>query len=245
MPEFPLAIDRYADWLHVQVFEKKRALADDVVDHHPGAAGGTPRGTAASGGDQVSTAPARAAISTRNSRTRRRLSRVDERGLRFEVNLGRYLDTGPVSRSSRHPPDDPRGARMAAAFSTCSPTPAASPCTPPPAVRERTVTVDMSKTYQDWSRRNLVHNQLNDNERHSFVQSDVLAFIERMQAERALFDLIVLDPPSFSNSKRMQRQLRRAARPDRAVAKDPGAAGPGRQSVFFQQSPGIQTRPRG
>ena len=31
IPEFPLAIDRYADWLHVQVFEKKRPLpADDL-----------------------------------------------------------------------------------------------------------------------------------------------------------------------------------------------------------------------
>ena len=68
----------------------------------------------------------------------------------------------------------------------------------------RTVTVDMSRTYQAWSRRNLIHNGLNDPTRHSFVQSDVLPFIQRMRAARALFDLIVLDPPSFSNSKRMQ-----------------------------------------
>ena len=36
------------------------------------------------------------------------------------------------------------------------------------------------------------------------MQSDVLAFLERMQSARARFDLIVLDPPSFSNSKRMR-----------------------------------------
>jgi 23S rRNA (cytosine1962-C5)-methyltransferase len=61
----------------------------------------------------------------------------------------------------------------------------------------------MSRTYQDWSRRNLVHNRLDDPTRHQFVQANVLDFIGRMRTARASFDVIVLDPPSFSNSKRM------------------------------------------
>jgi 23S rRNA (cytosine1962-C5)-methyltransferase len=67
----------------------------------------------------------------------------------------------------------------------------------------RTVTVDMSKTYQDWSRRNLALNGLQDDKRHNFVQADVLAFLQQMREAKVRFDLIVLDPPSFSNSKRM------------------------------------------
>ena len=67
-----------------------------------------------------------------------------------------------------------------------------------------TTTVDMSRTYQDWSRRNLVHNGLNDADRHTFIQADAMSFIERMISQNARFDVIVLDPPSFSNSKRMQ-----------------------------------------
>jgi len=63
--------------------------------------------------------------------------------------------------------------------------------------------VDMSQTYQRWTRRNFVLNDL-DFRRHSLVCEDVLEFLAEAVARRARFDLIVLDPPSFSNSKRMQ-----------------------------------------
>jgi 23S rRNA (cytosine1962-C5)-methyltransferase len=62
----------------------------------------------------------------------------------------------------------------------------------------------MSRTYQAWGRRNLLHNGLDDPQRHQFVQADVTAFLKRLREARARFDLIVLDPPSFSNSKRMR-----------------------------------------
>lgn len=202
MPEFPLAIDRYGDWLHVQVFEKKRILADDVV--------ATIQAQLA---ERLEVLPARVVVKHR--RRQRGLDQYEklanptssftivERGLRFEVNMGRYLDTGlfldhrDTRQMVRKAAQDRRLLNLFAYTGSFTVYAAAGGA-------ERTVTVDMSKTYQDWSRRNLVHNHLNDNDRHSFVQADVLAFIERMQAEKALFDLIVLDPPSFSNSKRMQ-----------------------------------------
>jgi 23S rRNA (cytosine1962-C5)-methyltransferase len=122
--------------------------------------------------------------------------------LRFEVNLGRYLDTGLFldHRDTRAMVRDwSADATLLNLFAyTGSFTSYAAA-----GGARRTVTVDMSRTYQDWSRRNLVHNGLNDRERHQFIQADVLSFIARMRAARAAFDLIVLDPPSFSNSKRM------------------------------------------
>ncbi len=61
------------------------------------------------------------------------------------------------------------------------------------------VSVDMSHTYLDWARKNFVHNRINE-ARHQLVQGDCLQWLRDC---RRGFDLIMLDPPSFSNSKRM------------------------------------------
>jgi len=45
---------------------------------------------------------------------------------------------------------------------------------------------------------------LDDFKNHQLVNEDVSKFLARMLWSKARFDLIVLDPPSFSNSKRMQ-----------------------------------------
>lgn len=60
--------------------------------------------------------------------------------------------------------------------------------------------VDMSKTYLDWARENFSLNQLSEND-HEFIQSDVLQWIDELRPNN--YDLIFLDPPTFSNSKKM------------------------------------------
>ena len=66
---------------------------------------------------------------------------------------------------------------------------------------ETTTSVDMSKTYLDWARRNLELNGLADG-RHELVQADCIDWVRGQRGAR--YDLIFLDPPTFSNSKRMQ-----------------------------------------
>ena len=202
MPEFPLAIDRYADWLHVQVYERKRPLTDPEL----AAIRETLSATLAVPAPQVVIKHRRRQRGTeqyQRSAARAPSFRVVERGLRFEVNLMRYLDTGLFldHRDTRQMVGQRAGDAVflnlfayTGSFTVYAAAGGA----------RRSVTVDMSATYQAWSRRNLLHNGLDDPQRHSFVQADVLAFIERMRAARARFDLIMLDPPSFSNSKRMQ-----------------------------------------
>jgi 23S rRNA (guanine2445-N2)-methyltransferase / 23S rRNA (guanine2069-N7)-methyltransferase len=68
-----------------------------------------------------------------------------------------------------------------------------------------TTTVDLSNTYLDWARRNLELNGFRDPERHRLLQEDVIAWLERPGTER--FDLVFLDPPTLSRSKRMAREL--------------------------------------
>ena len=69
-----------------------------------------------------------------------------------------------------------------------------------------TTSVDLSKTYLDWARRNFELNGLEFG-RNRLVQADVVRFLEQELASKDRYDLIVLDPPSFSNSKRMQDAL--------------------------------------
>jgi 23S rRNA (guanine2445-N2)-methyltransferase / 23S rRNA (guanine2069-N7)-methyltransferase len=68
-----------------------------------------------------------------------------------------------------------------------------------------TVTVDMSRTYLDWARKNLALNGFQEGPRHRLLQEDCLKWLERESAKPTeRFDLIFLDPPTFSNSKGME-----------------------------------------
>ena len=61
-------------------------------------------------------------------------------------------------------------------------------------------TVDMSNTYINWAKENFALNGLND-DKYQFVQANCLQWIKRTHDR---FDLIFIDPPTFSNSKRME-----------------------------------------
>jgi 23S rRNA (cytosine1962-C5)-methyltransferase len=63
------------------------------------------------------------------------------------------------------------------------------------------VSVDLSNTYLQWAERNMKAN-FSDMSAAHFIQADVLQYLSKIEKER--FDLIVLDPPTFSNSKRME-----------------------------------------
>lgn len=63
-----------------------------------------------------------------------------------------------------------------------------------------TTSVDMSRTYLDWAEENLRGNGIKGRD-HQLVQANVLDWLHRCQDK---FDLVFVDPPTFSNSKRME-----------------------------------------
>lgn len=65
-----------------------------------------------------------------------------------------------------------------------------------------TTTVDMSQTYLDWAKRNMERAGFTGSN-HSFVRADVLSWVEQAVTENKTYDLVFLDPPTFSNSKTM------------------------------------------
>jgi 23S rRNA (guanine2445-N2)-methyltransferase / 23S rRNA (guanine2069-N7)-methyltransferase len=69
-----------------------------------------------------------------------------------------------------------------------------------------TTGVDLSNTYLDWAHENLLLNGFSGTN-HELYRADCLAWLEEQESRGPRFDLIFLDPPTFSNSKRMDGVL--------------------------------------
>ncbi|TVR44359.1 MAG: methyltransferase domain-containing protein [Planctomycetota bacterium] len=65
-----------------------------------------------------------------------------------------------------------------------------------------TTTVDLSQRYLDWAQDNFTRNHLSEGPAHRFIRADCLQFVR--QQRQAQWDLIICDPPTFSNSKAMR-----------------------------------------
>lgn len=134
-----------------------------------------------------------------------RFHQVEEGGLRFWVNFEDYLDTGlfldhRLTRALIR--ERARGKSFLNLFAytgTATVYAASGGAT-------ATTTVDLSRTYLDWAERNLTLNGLSG-PRHELVQADCLEWLEAAVAGHWRWDLIFLDPPTFSTSKRMQSTL--------------------------------------
>ena len=127
---------------------------------------------------------------------------IEEHGCLLQVNFEDYLDTGlfldhrPIRTLIQQ---QAKGKRFLNLFAyTGSATVHAAV-----GGAKATTTVDMSKTYLDWAKANLALNRYQGE--HEFIQADCLDWLdeESKQPLPRQFDLIFLDPPTFSNSKRM------------------------------------------
>lgn len=128
---------------------------------------------------------------------------VHEYGVKFKVNLVDYLDTGlfldhretrqMVARAAK-------GKRLLNLFAyTCSFSVHAAL-----AGASFTKSVDMSNTYTEWGRENFLINSISL-KNHEIVRADCLKFLEDCSDER--YDLIVIDPPTISRSKKMDQMF--------------------------------------
>jgi 23S rRNA (cytosine1962-C5)-methyltransferase len=126
---------------------------------------------------------------------------VEENGLKFLVNLTDYLDTGLFldHRTTRQMVrEESKGKRVlnlfcyTGSFSVYAAAGEAASVT----------SVDLSKTYLKWADDNMGINRFTDKSKYHFVHADVKQYLKTLQP--GSFDLVVIDPPTFSNSKRMK-----------------------------------------
>jgi 23S rRNA (guanine2445-N2)-methyltransferase / 23S rRNA (guanine2069-N7)-methyltransferase len=130
---------------------------------------------------------------------------VREAGLEFWVNFGDYLDTGLfldhriVRGMLREWAGDADFLNLFCYTGSATVYAAAGGA-------RSSVSVDLSNTYLDWAHENLVLNRL-AGPQHALCRADCRKWLEEESVRGPRFDLIFLDPPTFSNSKRMQGVL--------------------------------------
>jgi len=209
LPEFPLAVDVYGGHAHVQEFATRRRDPDpstqqqwqdevrtavsEVLKVPPGAVACKLRQRQKGASQYTKTDAAGDDIV------------VSEDGLELVVNLHAYLDTGlfldhrNTRRMVRAQASGKRFLNLFAYTGSFTVYAAAGGAS-------SSVTVDLSNRYLDWASRNLDQNGLHTGA-HRLVRADVLRYLESATARGERYDLIVLDPPSFSNSAAMRSVL--------------------------------------
>ena len=214
MPEYAFAIDRYLSaaealaWLYVQEYAPPRTIEPEAARRR--------RGEMLASLPQVTGVP-RERIKLRTRRRTRRGEQyaklageagfhvVSEGGLRFEVNFTDYLDTG-LFLDHRLTRERLRRAARGTRFLNLFAYTGTATVYAASGGAASTTSVDLSHTYLDWAQRNLALNVPADG-RHEFVQADCLRWLGEAVHAGARFELIFLDPPTFSNSKRMDGVL--------------------------------------
>ena len=205
LPEFPVSIDIYEDKICLSEYRAKHHLTEEEYmawqDGMIGVVG------------EVTGIPDELIFMKERRRKADRFSQyqktseekefyvVEENGLKFWVNLSDYLDTGlfldhRITRQMvRELSKDKKVLNLFAYTGSFSVYAAAGGA-------EKVTTVDLSNTYIDWAKRNFSLNGLEDDQRYLFEVSDVKQYLPTVPD--GSYDIIVMDPPTFSNSKKMK-----------------------------------------
>jgi 23S rRNA (cytosine1962-C5)-methyltransferase len=233
IPEIPLAVDLYQEsgnenrYLHIALYERPYEKSDEAEDVW--------METMKKAAADILAIP-EANVHTKTRKRQRgeeaqyeRVSAsggrivIDEGGSRFLVNLSDYLDTGifldhrPARALVRAESGGKRVLNLFSYTGAFSVHAAAGGAT-------SVTSVDLSKTYLAWAADNLSFNGFKtsapaaghspaaetrgkDGERYPCVHADVKAFLAASRRTGSVWDLIICDPPTFSNSKRAAENL--------------------------------------
>ncbi|QSX39339.1 bifunctional 23S rRNA (guanine(2069)-N(7))-methyltransferase RlmK/23S rRNA (guanine(2445)-N(2))-methyltransferase RlmL [Shewanella cyperi] len=202
IPEYNVAVDRYLDHLVVQEYAAPAAIPEavskrrvtDVLLALPRALGVDPENII------LKTRERQKGTSQYQKLDMEKLERVTtEYGCRFKLNLSDYLDTGlfldhRLTRKLVGEKAKDRDVLNLFAYTGSASVHAAK------GGAKSVTTVDMSNTYLNWAKDNFMLNGLVGRQ-YQFIQADCLQWLAECEQN---FDLIFIDPPTFSNSKRME-----------------------------------------
>jgi 23S rRNA (guanine2445-N2)-methyltransferase / 23S rRNA (guanine2069-N7)-methyltransferase len=201
LPEYNVAVDRYGDYLVVQEYSapkdvpehKAKRRVQEVMMSLPQVTGIDANKIILKVREQQKGKNQYQKVSQRKETVE-----VFENGAKFSVNLYDYLDTGlfldhRVTRQLFQQKSKNKDVLNLFAYTGSFSVHAAL------GKAKSVTTVDMSNTYIDWAKENFRINNLKG--AFEFIQADCLTWLKRHNGH---YDLIFIDPPSFSNSKRME-----------------------------------------
>jgi len=207
LPEFPICIELYEDYIYIAEYNRRHALTDE---EHEVWLEETKKII-----ENMTQVP----IEKMFLRVRKRMSHregqyekdeeviaskiitVQENGHQFLVNLTDYLDTGlfldhRITRQIVAEQAPQKNVLNLFSYTSSFSVYCA-------AAGARSVTsVDLSKTYLQWSQDNFTLNKLINPSSYHFIHADVKQYLKTLPSNE--FDLVIMDPPTFSNSKRMK-----------------------------------------
>jgi len=205
LPEFPFAIDLYKDVVHAAEYKRRHGMEDEEHEQWLQACKEIIAKVLELPLDNVYMKVRQRKAGRQGQYEKFAEEKVErivpEGGLNFIINLTDYLDTGlfldhRITRGMVR--DEAKGKRVlnlfcyTGSFSVYAAHGGAASVT----------SVDLSKTYINWAKRNMQFNKLYKDDIHEFIQADVMEVIQDIPKDT--FDLIICDPPTFSNSKRME-----------------------------------------
>jgi len=205
MPEYALAIDRYHDYLHVQEYapptsidpQKAKLRLREALSVLPSVLG-VPV-------EQIIVKQRQQQKGTQQYERlaeEKQFMQVTEGKAKFWINLTDYLDTGlfldhrPVRLYIEQLAKGKRFLNLFCYTATATVHAALGGAI-------SSISVDMSNTYLDWASQNFALNAIKDTQ-HLLLKADCLVWLAKNNEK---FDLILLDPPTFSNSKSMENTL--------------------------------------
>lgn len=207
LPEYSAGIDLYEDWVQIQEYAapatvdpvKARRRLKEMVAAVPPVLGVPANHVVLKVRRQQ-----RGTQQYDKIKDEGRFVEAREGGLRFLINLTDYLDTGlfldhRITRQLIREMAPGRRFLNLFAYTGAATVFAAA------GGAASTTTVDLSTTYLDWARRNLELNGFTGPE-HGYIRADCMTWLQqaaRNRTTRGAYDLIFLDPPTFSNSKSM------------------------------------------
>ena len=208
LPEYAAAIDIYAGeqtWINVQEYEPPKTIDQHKADQR--LAGLLSEIPQVLGVDNAQVflkirKKQRSTDQYEKHDDQGRFHIIEEGGCKLLVNFEDYLDTGlfldhrPIRKLIQQQANNKRFLNLFAYTGSATVHAAMGGA-------KSTTTVDMSNTYIEWAKKNMALNK-NAGE-HEFIQADCLDWLntEANEVDRKQYDLIFLDPPTFSNSKRM------------------------------------------
>lgn len=202
LPDYKVAIDKYLDYVVIQEYTApvdipesvtKRRLTDVLITL-PSAIGIDPNNIILKTREKQKGTNQYEKIQTN------KLELITtEYGAKFKLNLKEYLDTGlfldhRLTRQLVGAKSKDKDVLNLFAYTGTASVHAAL------GGAKSVKTVDMSNTYTNWAKENFALNGLND-DKYQFVQANCMQWIK---TTHDTFDLIFIDPPTFSNSKRME-----------------------------------------
>ncbi|MCF2947138.1 bifunctional 23S rRNA (guanine(2069)-N(7))-methyltransferase RlmK/23S rRNA (guanine(2445)-N(2))-methyltransferase RlmL [Paraglaciecola aquimarina] len=201
LPEYNVAIDQYADHLVVQEYSAPKDVPEHKAKKRINEIMQSLVQVSGIESDKI-VLKVREQQKGKNQyqKVAQRKERIEvfENGAKFQVNLFDYLDTGlfldhRITRQLIQQKAKNKDVLNLFAYTGTVSVHAAL------GGAKSVTTVDMSNTYIDWAKDNFTTNNLRG--AYEFIQADCLTWLKR---HRGKYDLIFIDPPSFSNSKRME-----------------------------------------